>query len=72
MLTPENKNYPIPDPSWDYAEIWHRLQESRIQLECLLIYMADLQAADDSSDETVKTRITDITNRLSAARRLMG
>ncbi|MBR8839516.1 MAG: hypothetical protein DSM106950_37320 [Stigonema ocellatum SAG 48.90 = DSM 106950] len=64
-------DYPVPDPAWDYAQIWQKLQESKSQLDQLLAYMATIEDADPSSDEAIKKHLDEIGQKMNSARRLI-
>lgn len=66
-----NADYPIPDPSWDYSEIWHRTQSAAKELNTLLKYIAKLENATPEADTEIKSRLDSIGQQLNSARRLM-
>ena len=56
-MNPDELNYPIPDPTWDYATIYHRCQWARQELEKLLAYMSEFEKATGESDRSGRTAI---------------
>jgi|GEM_PF-2389940 hypothetical protein len=63
---------PIPDPNWDYAQIWHELQGSKKELEALLSYIAVIETADDSTDHNICQRIDDIVLQMNSVAGLIN
>jgi cytochrome c556 len=68
----ENLNYPIPDPAWDYAEVWHRLQEIKTEYEKLLEYLSGMEDSTTQTDAEIKNRIDAIGQDLNSTRRLLN
>lgn len=66
-----NADYPIPDPSWDYSQIWTHSQEAAAQLQQLLKYMSEIENATAETDAEIKAKLDSIGQRLNTARRLM-
>jgi hypothetical protein len=66
-----NANYPIPDPSWDYAQIWYHSQQANTELQKLLQFMGTLENASPQSDAEIKLLLDSIGQRLNSARRLI-
>jgi cytochrome c556 len=66
-----NADYPIPDPAWDYSQIWHHSQEAAAELQKLLKYMASVEDATPESDAQIKSQLDSIGQRLNTARRLI-
>ncbi|NJN11534.1 MAG: hypothetical protein HC815_27590 [Richelia sp. RM1_1_1] len=66
-----NCDYPIPDPAWDYSEIYHQLQKSEIKLEQLIKYMSDIENATTESDSIIKEQINDIGLTLNSTQRII-
>jgi len=67
-----NADYPIPDPAWDYSEVWHHAQATAAQLQSLLTYMAEIEDATAGIDEQIKSQLDSIGQRLNSARGLFN
>ena len=50
----EIPDYPLPDPSWDYAEPWKHAQDARAEIEKLIQYMASIEDASPESDTKIR------------------
>ncbi|MEC4812099.1 MAG: hypothetical protein SAK29_02285 [Scytonema sp. PMC 1069.18] len=46
-------DYPVPDPSWDYATIYHKAQQARQHLEEAIAAMSVLEEAHPDTDAKV-------------------
>jgi hypothetical protein len=66
-----NADYPIPDPAWDYSQIWHHSQAAAVDLRSLLAYMAEIENATPETDAEIKSQLDSIGQRLNTARRLI-
>jgi hypothetical protein len=66
-----NADYPIPDPAWDYSQIWHHSQEAAAELRSLMSFMAEIENATPETDAQIKSQLDSIGQRLNSARRLM-
>lgn len=53
----ENLNYPIPDPAWDYASLWEKLQQFKSNFDKLLEDIADIEESTDLSDREIATKL---------------
>jgi hypothetical protein len=64
-------DYPIPDPSWDYATIYHQAQQAKQHLEEAIKAMAELETANRDSDAKL-CRLLEIAGELctSAANKI--
>lgn len=49
-----NADYYIPDPDWDYSEIWHYCQQAKQELEQMLAAMQQVNTATPESDQQIK------------------
>lgn len=49
-------DYPLPDPSWDYAELWRHAQDARIEVENLISYMAEVENATPETDKQIRIK----------------
>jgi hypothetical protein len=67
----ENLDYPIPDPDWEYAQIWGNLQKNKSRIENLLKYMAEIENADDSTDSEIVAKLADVMSSLQIAYQFM-
>jgi hypothetical protein len=50
MMNLDELDYPIPDPTWDYATIYQCCQWARQELEKPLAYMSGFEKATGESD----------------------
>ena len=66
-----NADYYIPDPDWDYSEIWHECQQARQGLEWILAVMQQVDSATVESGRQIKEALDAIRQRLNTARRMM-
>lgn len=66
-----NADYAIPDPLWDYSEIWHECQQARQQLQQMLVTMQEIESATPESDRQIKEALDTIEQRLNQVRRMM-
>lgn len=66
-----NANYPIPDPSWDYAQVWTHSQQAAAELQELLAYMGGLENASPEANAKIKTLLGSIGQKLNSANRLI-
>jgi hypothetical protein len=67
-----NSDYPVPDPSWDYSQIWHNCQNAKQQIDDLLVYISDFENATSGVDNEIKDRLDAIGQLLNTTRRSMG
>lgn len=56
MNPDEIPDYPLPDPSWDYAEIWKHAYEAKAEIEKLIKFMTTIEDASPESDKEVRNR----------------
>ena len=61
----------LPDPAWDYATIYERLQLSKSQLDNLLQIMSEFETASPETDRLIKDEIDAIGRYLNQTRRLL-
>lgn len=66
-----NADYPLPDPSWDYYEIYVDCQESAQQLQKLIRFMSQAENGTLDTDKQIKELLDAIGQRLNQARRKM-
>ena len=71
MINLEELNYPIPDPAWDYATIYHRCHHARQELEKLLAYMSQFEEATGESDRCIRDQLDQIGQHLNQTRRMI-
>lgn len=64
-------DYAIPDPLWDYSEIWHQCQQARQELQQMLASMQEVENATPESDRKIKDALDAIGQKLNQARRMM-
>ena len=66
-----NADYAIPDPLWDYSEIWCQCQQAGRQLQQMLVSMQEIENATPESDRQIKEALDTIGQKLNQARRMM-
>ena len=47
-------DYPLPDPEWDYAEVWRHAQDAKSEIENLIKYLASIEDATPESDKKIR------------------
>lgn len=50
----------LPDPAWDYAQIWDYLRQIQIKLSALRAELANLEDASAESDRIVQQGLQEI------------
>lgn len=64
-------DYPTPDPSWDYAGIWHQVQAAQSEIEELLAAMADVEDANRESDRLIEESLEKVQKLILSANALL-
>jgi cytochrome c556 len=64
-------DYAIPDPLWNYSEIWHQCQQARQELQKMLAEMQQVENATPEFDCQLKEALDAIGQKLNSARRMM-
>lgn len=54
MKPEELPDYPLPDPEWDYAELWKHAQDAKSEIEKLIQYMASVEDATVETDKEIR------------------
>lgn len=54
MKPEEIPDYPLPDPSWDYAELWKHAQDAKSEIEKLIEFMNTVEDATVESDKKIQ------------------
>ncbi len=67
----QNLNYPIPDPAWDYALLWEKLQQFKFNFEKLLEDIAEIEEASDLSDREIATKLAEAISSLQIAYKIL-
>jgi hypothetical protein len=67
-------DYPIPDPdpAWDYANIRHSTQQTKLLIEELLKYLADIEDATPESNNAVRDKLESIQVSVEGALALLN
>lgn len=55
-----NENYPIPDPAWDYGQLWEWLNEMEDELEAIRAIMSASEAPTHDFDAEIRDRFKEI------------
>lgn len=66
-----NADYPLPDPSWNYAQIYTECQKAYSELKFLLERMSKIENATQQTDAQLKQHLDEIGQQLNSARRMM-
>jgi hypothetical protein len=66
-----NADYPLPDPSWDYAQIYNQCQKACSELKFLLELMSKIEDATPESDAQIKQHLDEVGQQLNSARRMV-
>lgn len=67
-------SYPVPDPSWDYAEVWGRLYSMQRQVKNLQTFL-QLGAAEHGNpavDQTIREHIRQVAAQSSTIMGLLN
>jgi hypothetical protein len=64
-----NHDYPQPDPTWDYAEIYGDLQKFKGDLNHFITWLGSHEEADRNVDKAVKSRLDNLINQLTEIRK---
>jgi hypothetical protein len=64
QINPEEITWACPDPTWEYAEVWHQLQQSKKELDALLINIQDIDSPTLESDKQLRVGIKTVKSRL--------
>jgi hypothetical protein len=67
-----NHDYPHPDPTWDYAEIYGDLQKHKSDLDHFIAWLGSHEEADRDTDKVAKTKLDSLINQLSEIRNLFN
>lgn len=64
-----SKNYPTPDPAWEYAQTWEAITEAHQKLEELIKYLSseDCEMASERSDRQILASLQIISANLEGA-----
>ena len=63
--------YPIPDPSWEYSEVYHRTQEVKQSIEKLIAFMSAIEQPTPETDKSIREYLDQIGNHLNQTRRML-
>lgn len=55
-----NANYAIPDPVWDYADLWHHVMHLQQILETLVQLLAQQEEATPAVDQLIRSYLDQI------------
>jgi hypothetical protein len=62
-------NYPHPDPTWDFYEVYEMLQKHKSDLDHLIAWLGSHEEADRNVDKAVKSRLDNLINQLTEIRK---
>jgi hypothetical protein len=65
----QDYDYPQPDPTWDYAEIYGDLQKHKSDLNHFIAWLASYEEADRDTDRQAKTKVDQLINQLTEIRK---
>lgn len=59
-------DYPLPDPRWDYAELWADTWELKYRLDETIKYMGEVEEASAETTNTLKAKFAHLKERIEA------
>jgi hypothetical protein len=65
-----NPDYPQPDPTWDYAEIYGDLQKHKSDLDHFIAWLSSHEEADRNVDKEAKAKLDILIKQLVEIREL--
>lgn len=72
MTNYQPPNYPLPDPSWEYAGIWGEIWEMKAQIEATIKYMGTIEDPNNESDRVMRNHLEQLQIRLNSAIALLN
>lgn len=66
MITMNIPDYPLPDPAWDYAQLWADTWELKYRVEETIQYMGEIENATPESTNTLKAKLAHLKERIEA------
>ena len=63
-INPETITWACPDPSWDYSEIWHQLQQAKQEIEFILSNMSEIEVVNIVTDTDIRQQVKHVRDRL--------
>lgn len=71
-INPEEITWACPDPTWEYAEIWHQLQQAKADIEQVLVNMSELETINIVTDTDLRQQIKTVRDRLEFAEDILA
>jgi hypothetical protein len=65
-----NADYPIPDPAWDYAELWHHVMHLQRDISALVQLLTQQENASPEADQLIRKYLDQIGDSAIAAQHL--
>jgi len=63
--------YPLPDPSWEYSEVYQRVQEVKQSIDKLTGFMATIEYPTPETDKSIREYLDQIGQHLNTTRRML-
>lgn len=64
-------SYPIPDPDWEYSEVYFRTQEVKQSIEKLINFMSAIENPTPEIDKSIREYLDQIGQHLNTTRRML-
>jgi hypothetical protein len=62
-----DKNYPMPDPCWPYAQHYHNLYAAKFELEEIILYISRFEEKSSEIDQNLEKRLSDLAKKITQA-----
>ena len=69
-MTNQDYDYPQPDPTWDFYEVYEMLQNHKSDLDHFIAWLASYEEADRATDKEAKTKLDSLISSLTEIREL--
>lgn len=64
-------DYPVPDPTWDYAALWHHVMHLQRDIGALVQLLDQQENASPEADQLIRKYLDQICDRTIAAQHLL-
>ena len=65
-----NHDYPQPDPTWDFYEVYEMLQKHKSDTDHLIAWLSSHEEADRATDKEAKAKLDILIKQLVEIREL--
>ena len=62
-----DKNYPMPDPCWTYAQHYHNLYAAKFELEEIILYISRFEEKSAEIDQNLEKRLCALAKNITQA-----